>query len=125
MKAPVTTTSRIRLTPLTRHATLLVRTRSSQLRSDTRVVLPFTASCYILVSLNPSHHAGRRTELGLGVVVDMSCYICLAGLHGARVAITGRRADVMAAAVEALKKDGIEAVGLQVGAVHAVRQTCT
>ncbi len=26
----------------------------------------------VLVSLNPSHHAGRRTELGLGVVVDMS-----------------------------------------------------
>lgn len=35
------------------------------------------------------------------------------GLHGARVAVTGRRADVLAAAVEALKKDGVEAVGLQ------------
>ena len=38
----------------------------------------------------------------------------LTGLHGAAVAITGRRQPVLDSAVEALSSEGIDAVGLQV-----------
>lgn len=40
-------------------------------------------------------------------------YACLTGLHGAKVVITGRRREVLDAAVADLTKSGITATGLQ------------
>ncbi|KAL6068397.1 Peroxisomal 2,4-dienoyl-CoA reductase [(3E)-enoyl-CoA-producing] [Balamuthia mandrillaris] len=48
---------------------------------------------------------GGATGIGFGITRAL-------GLHGAKVAITGRRAEKLAEAVESLKKDGIEALGL-------------
>lgn len=53
------------------------------------------------------------------VIFDLCCSIVLsdclvAGLHGAAVAITGRRATVLEAAVQSLKSEGIHAIGIQV-----------
>lgn len=39
---------------------------------------------------------------------------CMTGLHGADVAISGRRQPVLDSAVEALCSDGIKAIGIQV-----------
>lgn len=42
-----------------------------------------------------------------------------AGLHGAEVAITGRRENVLRDAVAALQREGIKAHGIQVGLFSA------
>ena len=46
-----------------------------------------------------------------------------AGLHGAAVAITGRRQPVLDSAVEALTSEGVNAIGLQV--TCSSRHKCT
>ncbi len=42
------------------------------------------------------------------------CVLCITGLHGAAVAITGRRQPVLDSAVEAFSSEGINAIGIQV-----------
>lgn len=42
------------------------------------------------------------------------CLECTTGLHGAAVAITGRRQPVLDSAVEAFRAEGINAIGIQV-----------
>ena len=68
--------------------------------------------------MHPAHLHGAKIDITLDCSSQQAQHRSLsapcAGLHGAAVAVTGRRQPVLDSAVEALTSEGIKAIGVQV-----------
>ena len=78
--------------------------------------------------MHPAHLHGAKIDITLDCSSQQAQHRSLsvpcAGLHGAAVAVTGRRQPVLDSAVEALTSEGIKAIGVQVTIPLPTRFLC-